>query len=160
MCMWEGVSVWEHAWRWGVGNKAGSAAGRLGVFDRLLLWSRFFCDSVSVTPSGFVLYIFPRGRVLAFIYTKFRGRIHHVMYAIIIGNVLIRRFSSSRWANASHVMGEYIFEKVIWVANKKVEISNFNFKFPKARNIEIIRYYRQPLQGSFSAVSKPHFTSK
>ena len=42
--------------------------------------------------------------------------------------------------------------KVIWVANKKLEISNFNFKFPRARNIEIIRYYRQTLQGSFSAV--------
>ena len=49
---------------------------------------------------------------------------------------------------------------VDWVANKKLEISNFNFKFPRARNIEIIRYYGQTLQGSFSAVSKPNFGSK
>ena len=49
---------------------------------------------------------------------------------------------------------------VDWVANKKLEISNFNFKFPRARNIEIIRYYRQVLQGSFSVVSKPNFASK
>ena len=47
-----------------------------------------------------------------------------------------------------------------WVANKRLEISNFKFKFPRARNREIIRYYRQTLQGSFSAVSKPKFASK
>ena len=52
--------------------------------------------------------------------------------------------------------------KAAWVANKKLEISNFNFKFPRARNIEmiVIRYNRQILQGSFSAVSKPNFASK
>ena len=47
-----------------------------------------------------------------------------------------------------------------WAAKKKLEISKSNFKFPRARNIEIIRYYRQTLQGSFSAVSKPNFASK
>ena len=47
-----------------------------------------------------------------------------------------------------------------WVANEKLEISNFNFKFPRARNIEMIRYYRRTLQGSFSAVSKPNLASK
>ena len=56
--------------------------------------------------------------------------------------------------------GKVVVEYVCWVANKKLEISNFNFKFPRARNIEIIRYYRQTLQGSFSAVSKPNFASK
>ena len=50
-------------------------------------------------------------------------------------------------------------ENVAWVANKKLEISNFNFTFPRARHIEIIRYYRQTLQGSFSAVWKPNFAS-
>ena len=49
---------------------------------------------------------------------------------------------------------------VNWVANKKLDISNFNFNFPRARNIEILRYYRQTFQGSFSAVSKPKFASK
>ena len=41
---------------------------------------------------------------------------------------------------------------VSWVANKRFEISKFKFKIPRARTSE--------LQGSFSAVSKPNFTSK
>ena len=49
---------------------------------------------------------------------------------------------------------------VLCVANKKLEISNFNFKFPRARHIEIIRYFRHTSQGSFSAVSKANFSSK
>ena len=53
-----------------------------------------------------------------------------------------------------------LHERVSRVANKKLEIWNFNFKSPRARNIEILRYYRQILQGSFSAVSKPIFASK
>ena len=50
-----------------------------------------------------------------------------------------------------------------WVAKKKLDISNFNtchFKLPRARNIEIIRHYRQTLQGSFSAVSQSNIASK
>ena len=50
--------------------------------------------------------------------------------------------------------GKVVVEYVCLVANKKLEISNSNFNFPRSRNIEIIRYYRQILQGSFSAVSK------
>ena len=58
------------------------------------------------------------------------------------------------------VVSASVDPNVIWVANTKLEISDFNFKSPRARNIEIIRYYRQTLQGSFSAVSKPNFASK
>ena len=55
---------------------------------------------------------------------------------------------------AEHVDYVFLPLSVCWVANKKLKIPNFNFKFPRARNIEIIRYYRQTLQGSSSAVSK------
>ena len=41
---------------------------------------------------------------------------------------------------------------VSWVANKRFEISKFKFKIPRARTCE-------HWQGSFSAVSKPHFAS-
>ena len=41
---------------------------------------------------------------------------------------------------------------VLWVANKRFEISKFRFKIPRARTSE--------LQGSFSAVSKPNFATK
>ncbi len=65
MCMWEGVSVWEHARRWGVGNPAGSGGGRLGVcYPR-------FCDPAFVIQllypcPDFIYTYFFRGRALDF----------------------------------------------------------------------------------------------
>ena len=47
---------------------------------------------------------------------------------------------------------EQAFRSLFWVANKRLEISKFKFKIPRARTSE--------LQGSFSAVSKPNFASK
>ena len=48
-----------------------------------------------------------------------------------------------------------------WVANNKLELSKFNFRFRRARKIEImIGDYWKTLRGSFSAVSKPIFASK
>ena len=57
---------------------------------------------------------------------------------------------------ALSALATLVLENVNWVVNKKLGISNLNFKFPRARNSEIIRYYRQTLQASFSAVSKPN----
>ena len=53
--------------------------------------------------------------------------------------------STFRNLNAHH-------RNVLWVANKRFEISKFKFKIQRARTSE--------LQGSVSAVSKPNFASK
>ena len=83
MCMWEGVSVLEHAGRLGVGNPAGSSGGRLGVIYLsfcdpafLVQWLQF------VLPSPVIYTNFSRGRDLGCIYINFsRGWVLHFIYS-------------------------------------------------------------------------------
>ena len=50
-----------------------------------------------------------------------------------------------------------------WVANKRLQISNFYFKFPRARSIEIMGLVLGCIEASKQAskvVGKPNFASK
>ena len=72
-----------------------------------------------------------------------------------LGEVKIWNYNeaSQNWAQ-SHIFnpghGDWVstsLKNLLWIANQRLVISKFKFKFPRARNIEIIRNYRQTLQG-------------